>query len=69
MTQRKLLKTRRERNLELGAQDSASCCQHCKNVLESVRIAMGERFCSTECEDDHLAFLARWEAARAKVGR
>jgi len=64
---RKHVLARRQKLRELAEQDAANRCRHCKTVLERVRVQMGEPFCSTDCEDDHLAFLARWEAAKAKV--
>ncbi len=60
---------RRERLRELAEQEAAARCRQCKTPLERVRRDMAIPFCSSECEDDHLAFLVRWDAAKARVSR
>ncbi len=66
---RKAVQARRQKLREIAERDFASRCQYCHVALDSIRLQMGEKFCSTECEDDDAAFQARWAAAKARVNR
>lgn len=67
MTVKQRIAKRRAINKRLGEQDAAHRCAHCKTVLDRTRVAMGWRFCSTECEEAYVAFHERWTAAKARV--
>lgn len=64
---RKHVASRRQKLRDLAEREYANRCAHCKTALSAVRIQMGERFCSTDCSDDHAAFEERWAAAKARV--
>lgn len=66
---KKTLALRRQKLHALAIEDAHSRCRQCKLPLERVRLEMGQPFCSVDCEDDHLAFLARWEAAKVRASR
>lgn len=58
----KALKTRRERNRELAAQDAANRCNQCKRALgprRLVDLASGHKFCDRECFADYFAGFPR----------
>lgn len=61
------IRERQAKNRELGAQDNAARCRHCKTVLDFARRSVGMPFCSDDCEQAHAEFQQRWMAAKSAV--
>lgn len=66
---KKTLEQRRQREYALAEAEYHLRCRHCKTVIDRIRLQMGDRFCSTECDEAETAFQERWAAAKARVNR